>query len=419
MTPQKARALAAPHLAKLTHFIGRQQLACLRSGLNGEECQYFLELAQTLDRTIAAMPATYATDGQGKAAYAYLHYFRGDSDWWITEKDIDTDNEGQLQAFGLASLGCNGNQPELGYICIAELIQHNVELDFHWKPKTLAELMGEDPPANTPPPISPTPPPNPDSGLSAHQDSELSGDDIPDIDTFTAWQQAKTQPKPKAQKDQPMNQRFDPIADTAPQIRTTPARAHTTAAPTPTKTKSKSKKPKTRRDRKQADPQEALARARASLSEANIPIILAAFQARGIPEHQILPRENVLTFNAWLALGRCVRKGEKSVHIPVKIIRGGEEKTDPETGQTITTPVRSFQWTAHVFHISQTDPITDRKGAAPSPTSLSVPESVRTAATFATLSPPPPILTESATPNPQSPSPKLGSWRAHLRKRIQ
>lgn len=47
--------------------------------------------------------------------------------------------EGQLQAFGLADLFGDGG--ELGYINIAELIEHpRIELDWHWKPITLAQL---------------------------------------------------------------------------------------------------------------------------------------------------------------------------------------------------------------------------------------------------------------------------------------
>ena len=52
--------------------------------------------------------------------------------------------------------------------------------------------------------------------------------------------------------------------------------------------------------------EEALTRARGSLSLANYPVIFAGFLQKGIPEEEILPRENVLTFHAWRALGRTV-----------------------------------------------------------------------------------------------------------------
>jgi hypothetical protein len=59
--------------------------------------------------------------------------------------------------------------------------------------------------------------------------------------------------------------------------------------------------------------QEALGRAVQSQSIMNYPSIFAGFMAKGIPESQILPRENVFTYNAWKALGRQVRKGEHGV----------------------------------------------------------------------------------------------------------
>ena len=64
----------------------------------------------------------------------HLHYFTGSQDWYITERDT---SEEQHQAFGLADFGDGG---ELGYISIAELIKHGVELDLYWKPRTLAEI---------------------------------------------------------------------------------------------------------------------------------------------------------------------------------------------------------------------------------------------------------------------------------------
>ncbi len=81
------------------------------------------------------MPKTYEQDGKGDDAVVYLHYFRGDMDWYITEKDMEAE---QHQAFGLADLGMGF--PELGYINISELIDNNVELDLYWEPKTLREV---------------------------------------------------------------------------------------------------------------------------------------------------------------------------------------------------------------------------------------------------------------------------------------
>jgi hypothetical protein len=119
----------------LGSFISEDQLYALREGLKGEEKQFFLDKVEEIKAIIAKMPKTGQTDGQGDKAIVYLHYFKGSADWYITEKDM-IENE-QFQAFGHADLFGDGG--ELGYISIEELIQNGVELDLHWKPKTLAE----------------------------------------------------------------------------------------------------------------------------------------------------------------------------------------------------------------------------------------------------------------------------------------
>jgi antirestriction protein ArdC len=96
---------------------------------------------------------------------------------------------------------------------------------------------------------------------------------------------------------------------------------------------------------------EALNRATSGLSVANYALIYEGFTAKGISPDQIQPRENVLTFHAWKALGRVVRKGEHGVKVctfvPVmskKTQENGEQGTGYKMPRNVT-----------VFHISQTD----------------------------------------------------------------
>lgn len=103
--------------------------------------------------------------------------------------------------------------------------------------------------------------------------------------------------------------------------------------------------------------QEALTRAVTGQSMSNYPAIFQGFTAKGIPEDQINPRVNILSFHAWKALGRHVRKGEHGVSICT--IRT-ETKRNKETGKEETI---SFPWYVRVFHISQTDP-DDHKSVA-------------------------------------------------------
>ena len=119
----------------LRPFMARNQLSAIRSLAKGEEGDWFVARMVELAALILAMPKTYEQDGKGDQATAYLHYFHGNQDWYITERDIDQDGEGQIQAFGLADLGYGG---ELGYISMAEVIETGIEHDLHFKPVTLA-----------------------------------------------------------------------------------------------------------------------------------------------------------------------------------------------------------------------------------------------------------------------------------------
>ena len=97
---------------------------------------------------------------------------------------------------------------------------------------------------------------------------------------------------------------------------------------------------------------EALSRATSGQSMSNYPTIYGGFTAKGIPESEIKPRENVFTYNAWRALGRQVRRGEHGVKVVTFI---DCQKRDEETGQLKERFRRPSSTT--VFHISQTDEI--------------------------------------------------------------
>lgn len=108
---------------------------------------------------------------------------------------------------------------------------------------------------------------------------------------------------------------------------------------------------------------EALERAEGSRSVANYAAILEAFMKRGIPEGDIIPRVNVLTYHAWRAKGRQVRRGEKGVPVVTWVpMRTKDETPAPATeteaqreARRNNRPMRPK--TAYVFHVSQTDPI--------------------------------------------------------------
>src|SRR5262245_55998110 len=108
--------------------------------------------------------------------------------------------------------------------------------------------------------------------------------------------------------------------------------------------------------------QEALSRAASGQSLTNLPAIFHGFMAKGIPEADIRPRENVFTYHAWRALGRQVRRGEHGVRVttfvPVDAKTDAAEQKDAENGEQSKKNRRfSRPWSATVFHVSQTDPV--------------------------------------------------------------
>jgi hypothetical protein len=115
-------------------------------------------------------------------------------------------------------------------------------------------------------------------------------------------------------------------------------------------------------DRQQMQ-QESLSRATSGQAVTNWPAIFEGFLAKGIPEHEIKPRENVFTYHAWRALGRQVRRGEHGVKVITFVsIKGKENKdgirtNDLDGTDTPKAGATRRPWSATVFHISQTDRI--------------------------------------------------------------
>jgi len=110
---------------------------------------------------------------------------------------------------------------------------------------------------------------------------------------------------------------------------------------------------------------EALDRAVSGQTLSNWPAIFAGFMAKGIPESEIKPRENVFTYHAWRAIGRQVRRGEHGVKVCTFVtVQGANSKEDVDgiaTNDVDGTNPRKLgyrrPWTATVFHVSQTDPV--------------------------------------------------------------
>lgn len=105
--------------------------------------------------------------------------------------------------------------------------------------------------------------------------------------------------------------------------------------------------------------EQALKSALSHSGTANYDAIFDGFMAMGIAPETIKPRVNVFTFNAWIALGRVVRRGQKGVQI-VSVIEDSE--TDSQNADATTEPRRRFKRVT-VFHESQTEPLPARESS--------------------------------------------------------
>ena len=144
---QEERLIAANQALAgvLRFFMPKGQIAAIGTCLRGEERFAMADVVLRVEQVVRSMPKSYETDGQGGQALVLLHYFRGSVDAWITERDKGDTPEGeevgaQLQAFGKITLTGHKEDAELGYISIAELIAHGVELDLYWTPVTIGAL---------------------------------------------------------------------------------------------------------------------------------------------------------------------------------------------------------------------------------------------------------------------------------------
>lgn len=123
-----------------------------------------------------------------------------------------------------------------------------------------------------------------------------------------------------------------------------------------------------RRVKRAAGDRDAMERGSRFLPNGNDGPCVMEFAGRGIPLDQIDtfgPSQNVRTYRAWRALGRQVRKGEKSVKLtvwrPHDDSPGLHVETDDD-GKPVRVKCRPV--TACVFHVSQTDAVNGRAVAS-------------------------------------------------------
>lgn len=163
----------------------------------------------------------------------------------------------------------------------------------------------------------------------------------------------------------------------------------------------------------------ALNRIQAYESQGNYPSVYEGFMAKGIPREDIQPRVNVLTFNAWKALGRIVKKGEHGVRICTIIPLPDKSEVDPVSG-AVRVITRSRRRIVTVFHLSQTEKLIDTTAAkpkrTPEPLATVLPVNFRMAKET-----PVPVTQANIVPIPSEPAinPNWPAWRVRLALRGQ
>lgn len=130
-----------------------------RAFISGAQCATLSPADKlALAKRIATIPPTYAQDGLGGKAVAFLRYAlpplggehaHGSAGsfvpcWYITERDVSADDEhGQAQCFGWAEL--HPGDGELGYISIPEILSLGGKLDLTFTPCQLDKLTNNFP----------------------------------------------------------------------------------------------------------------------------------------------------------------------------------------------------------------------------------------------------------------------------------
>jgi hypothetical protein len=118
----------------LTRYMPPTELAALDFALRNGEASVVGPLLSDLANTIKDIPHSYPHATQGDAASVHLHYFKGDSHWYVTELDRDD------AAFGFVVFSGTFQSAAPQHINITELVFRAVELDLRWMKRTLGEL---------------------------------------------------------------------------------------------------------------------------------------------------------------------------------------------------------------------------------------------------------------------------------------
>jgi hypothetical protein len=128
----------APTLPPLVRpYLGYPQQEALLYALQGAEAPAAAALLDQLVVTLQAMPHYLHTRALGGAALVHLHYFQGESHWYVTELDGEVK---QASGYGFVVINGDLQNADPQYIDIAYLVRYATELDLYWTPLTVGAL---------------------------------------------------------------------------------------------------------------------------------------------------------------------------------------------------------------------------------------------------------------------------------------
>lgn len=138
-TVEKESETITPLSAEAKLFIPKFQEKIIRTNIEFEDARV------RVNEIVASMPKTHETDEiKLKNKIAYLHYFYGNSDWYIFEKDKGDgpSDKRQTQAFGAVRM--NDPMFEYGNVNIEDIVEGSkVELDLYFTPTKWSVITGD------------------------------------------------------------------------------------------------------------------------------------------------------------------------------------------------------------------------------------------------------------------------------------
>lgn len=128
--------ITAEELERARNYIPPMQYACIRKLLKGEDAPFFVDTIQKINETVKNITGKNSYNSETKTHAMGLHYFCGESDFYVTEILEDG------FVFGYVILNGDVEMSEFGYSSLDEIVNiRGMELDFHQENVTVEKAL--------------------------------------------------------------------------------------------------------------------------------------------------------------------------------------------------------------------------------------------------------------------------------------